>query len=85
MITEAERLIKEAGFRHLDVVDSHADLNAYSQMEGASCCNAPTSTSESSCCGSSDSKSPLGADFLDFLSKVNINEYAASVKFFAVK
>jgi arsenite methyltransferase len=71
-----------AGLAHVQVIDSGADLNAYARVEGQSACCAPT-TGGGSCC------SP-GADTLhnrlaDLLRRYNVNDYAASVKVYAVK
>jgi SAM-dependent methyltransferase len=40
-MSEYERGLHEAGFRDVAVVDAHADLNAYSQVEGQSGCCSP--------------------------------------------
>jgi len=79
-----------AGFAHVVVIDSGADLNAYSQVEGQSACCSPASSRESglpiaSCgCGPAP-KSDVHSGLADLLSKYNVNEYAASVKVYAFK
>jgi arsenite methyltransferase len=74
-----------AGFAHVQVIDTHSDLNAYAQVENQAGCCSPAMTTNGglpvvSCC-STDVHSTLA----DLLSKYNVNDYAASVKVFAVK
>jgi SAM-dependent methyltransferase len=126
----------EAGFKDVAVIDSGADLNAYSLVEGQSGCCSPAMTEESattaeaskslpvaaasccapaepsaaaasSCCSPSEASAasrpalaitsccspaaePTGGGALhqslnEILSRYNVNDYAASVKVFAVK
>ncbi len=47
MIEEYRRLLVDAGFSSVAVIDSQTDLNAYAQADGQSgCCSAPMNTSE---------------------------------------
>jgi arsenite methyltransferase len=75
-----------AGFEHIEIVDSGADLNAYAKVEGQSGCCSP-SMGEDSCCaptpGSADST--LHGELAELLSKYDVNTAAASVKVYAVK
>jgi arsenite methyltransferase len=125
----------EAGFKDVAVIDSGADLNAYSLVEGQSGCCSPTMKEEpaanaeasesltasaasccapaakapapASCCAPVEATSesrpalaitaccapaaePAGGGALheslnELLSRYNVNDYAASVKVFAVK
>lgn len=137
-VEEYKRRLIDAGFKDVAVIDSGADLNAYSLVEGqsgccspameettaevsrslpvaaASCCapveSAPAATATTaatSCCAPSkaatESKPALaitsccapavepgnGAELHEslneLLSRYNVNDYAASVKVFAVK
>lgn len=71
-----------AGFDVVEIVNSGADLNAYSQVENQSGCCSPSMNGlpvVSNCC--SDVHVQLG----DLLARHNINDYAASVKVYAVK
>lgn len=85
--------LNDAGFAHVQVIDSCADLNAYSQVEGQGGCCPPTMTSESGlnvitdpCCGPGPTRnSPIHADLAELLARYDINDYAASVKVYAVK
>jgi SAM-dependent methyltransferase len=129
-IDEYRRGLAEAGFAEVAVVDSGADLNAYSQVEGqpgccspvateetaaagdtekaetkslpvadAAACCAPAATGETkrddapaeriasgsySCCGPAADGDAHG-DLSELLARHNVNDYAASVKVFAVK
>ena len=75
------------GFTRVDNHDSQADLNVYEEAGAAACCGpAP------SCCGPGDSAQEVPAvdpKFHDEMSKLldtfDVNEYAASVKIFALK
>ncbi len=88
----------DAGFREVTIIDSGADLNAYAKVENqAACCSSSTSeqTAEnnltvmaSGCCSpaaSGDEKRELHSHLKDLLNRYNVNEYAASVKVFALK
>jgi arsenite methyltransferase len=80
-----------AGFAGVDIIDSRADLNAYAKVENQSGCCAPTMTDAaqpepvSSCGCSGSKKSSVHKDLAGLLGKYNVNDYAASVKVFAVK
>lgn len=78
----------EAGFGHVEIVDSGADLNAYSKVENQSgCCSPSMDSGEApSCC----SPAPAGSfavheDLKELLSQYDVNTAAASVKVYAVK
>ena len=64
-----------AGFAHVQVLDTEADLNAYALVENQSGCCSP---------GMSCS-SDLHQQLVGLFSLYNINDYAASVKVYAVK
>jgi len=139
-VEDYKRGLLEAGFREVAVIDSGADLNAYSLVEGQSGCCSPAMTEESaaaataeaskslpvaassccapagpvataaaatSCCAPAEASaaskpalaitsccSPaaeptdggaLHESLNEILSRYNVNDYAASVKVFAVK
>ncbi|MBI4468914.1 MAG: arsenite methyltransferase [Acidobacteria bacterium] len=88
-----QRLIA-AGLSQVEVIDTGADLNTYSKLENQSGCSAPPSSSESmpvissGCCspgGTSDTDALAHGRLADRLREHNINEYAASVRVYAVK
>jgi SAM-dependent methyltransferase len=94
MIEDYRRILVDAGFAHVEVIDSGRDLNAYAKVENQAACCPPTAPSlpiaETGCCVSSgEGFDPLGADFherlADLLSRYNVNDYAASVRVFAIK
>jgi arsenite methyltransferase len=75
-----------AGFEHVEIVDSGADLNAYAKVENQSGCCSPA-MAEGSCCTpvpETDSAT-LHAELSDLLSRYDMNAAAASVKVYAVK
>ena len=80
-----------AGFADVTIVDSGADLNAYKEAASAACCGpAPAEPGASACCGPDPVvEVDQSADFHDTLSTLldtyDVNDYAASVKMFAVK
>ena len=85
-----------AGFTQVEIIDSASDLNAYASIENESgCCSpSPQPTAEralpvtaSSCCSSSESQaeSNIHSAITDLLSRYNVNDYAASVRVFAIK
>lgn len=72
-----------AGFDAVQIVDCEKDLNAYSKVAGQSGCCSPAMSSGLpvvSCC-SSDVHNHLG----ELLGRYDVNDYAASVRIFAVK
>jgi SAM-dependent methyltransferase len=89
-IAEYREGLLAAGFEHVDVCDTGADLNAYLNVEGtSSCCAAPELVSlenpaPESCCGSPERDSVHGG-LREVLSRFNVNDYAASVRIYAVK
>ena len=113
-VGEYERGLTEAGFGDVAVIDSGADLNAYSKVENQAGCCSPSMAEEapkglpvaaSSCCAPAEEAGasaesagwccatpiPAGAegelhgDLRDLLARYDVNDYAASVKVFAVK
>jgi SAM-dependent methyltransferase len=81
-----------AGFKHVEVIDSGADLNAYAKVENQSgCCSPSTAAGDGNvlaepCCSSQPaSPAALHQDLKDLLSQYDVNATAASVKVYAVK
>ncbi len=84
-----------AGFEHVEIVESGADLNAYAKVENASSCCSPTmddliglTSANQSCCSTSrpeHTPARLHQDLTDLLSRYDVNAAAASVKVYAVK
>ncbi len=82
-----------AGFSAVEIQDSSSDLNAYSKVEGQSgCCSPPMNEAgglaiiSTSCCGSgTTATSEIHSELNDLLTKYDVNEFAASIKIFAVR
>lgn len=91
-ITEYRQQLLDAGFAHVEIIDANSDLNAYAQVEGSSgCCSPaqpgsdPLAIVESDCCSPAGNSGGVHDQLKDLLSKYNVNDFAASVKVFAVK
>lgn len=97
-VEDYRRGLIEAGFAHVEVIDSGADLNAYAKVENqAACCPPPTAASsassplavvDSGCCAVGPAAvvdEALHGRLADLLKRYDVNDYAASVKVFAVK
>ena len=91
-ISQYQQQLKDAGFAHVEIIDSGADLNAYAKVENQSGCCSPAMNSsdpltiiETGCCSSQSADGTLHDRLADLLRRYNVNDYAASVKVFAVK
>ena len=73
-----------AGFEHVQIVDSGADLNAYAKVENQSGCCSPAMDG-ASCCSPAPDTANLHTELADLLSKYDVNSAAASVKVYAIK
>ncbi len=90
LISDYEKGLSDAGFSSVAVIDSGADLNAYTKAENqAGCCTPSASPGSlpvaSGCCSSNSTADSAHADLLSLFRKYNVNDYAASVKIFAMK
>ncbi len=82
-----------AGFEHVEIVDSGADLNAYAKVENQAGCCSPTMDAsnpfqvvEESCCAPAPGAlESLHDELRTLLSHYDVNAAAASVKVYAVK
>ncbi|HEY1378571.1 MAG TPA: arsenite methyltransferase [Gemmataceae bacterium] len=95
LIEDYRRQLADAGFAHVELIDTGADLNAYAKVENQSGCCSPAMApagglpvvADSGCCG--PAPATAGADLhgrlAGLLSRYDVNDYAASVKVFAVK
>lgn len=95
-IHDYRRILADAGFAHVEIIDSGSDLNAYAKVENQGvCCPPPPSTpsgltiADTGCCSPSSGTASTDAAFherlKDLLTRYDVNDYAASVKVFAVK
>ena len=92
LIDDYSRGLKEAGFNPVEIVDTHSDLNVYGEQEteAAGCSTTPAKAAGQSaltvmntgCCGP-DTRSARSLS--ELLRRYNINDYAASVKVYAIK
>lgn len=86
LIEEYRRQLAEAGFAAVQVIDTGADLNAYTKVENQSgCCSSSPSRAEVDCCSTQPASDDLHGRLADLLRKYNVNDYAASVRVFALK
>ncbi len=82
-----------AGFEHVEIVDSGADLNAYAKVENqAGCCTPKMDATnflpiaEAPCCTPpAPAETSLHDDLTTLLSQHDVNAAAASVKVYAIK
>jgi SAM-dependent methyltransferase len=86
-IEEFRSGLAAAGFNHVVVIDAGADLNAYGKVAGQAACCSPTVTSSTglpiaSGCGPSEGLHSMLATLLE---RYDINDFAASVKVYAIK
>ena len=95
-IEDYRRLLGEAGFAHVEVINSGSDLNAYAKVENQAACCPPLPAvaalpiADTGCCSPKASTSDsLGSAFharlTELLRRYNVNDYAASVRVFALK
>lgn len=86
-IDDNRQKLQAAGFTEIEIVDACADLNAYAEGGSAACCGPDPATS--SCCGPSEAEPAQEPAFHERMSELlesfDANDYAASVKIFALK
>ena len=95
-LDDYRRGLEAAGFAHVEILDSGSDLNAYAKVENQSGCCSPAMSepvapekkslplaTAASCCSPADSNVHDG--LAELLRRYDVNEYAASVRVFAVK
>ena len=97
LIEDYKNGLLEAGFSGVEVVDTGSDLNAYAKVENQSGCCSPAMTQteggskslptlDVSCCAPATVvDSEMHAGLSDLFRRYNVNDYAASVRVFAVK
>jgi len=92
-IAEYERLLREAGFASVQVVDTRKDLNAYAKVENQSGCCSPGITvsdddwiaASQACCGTDSSEPTVHVGLSELIARYDVNEHAASVQVYALK
>ncbi len=75
-IEDYRNSLAAAGFAHVEIIDTGADLNAYRMVENQSGCCSPAMACE---------PTELHKRLSELFSRYNVNDYAASVKVYAVK
>lgn len=92
LIDEYRAGLRAAGFSAVEIVDTGADLNIYARVEGQSGCCSPPMTA-GTCCepapsaegGCAPSSAAVHGGLAQVLDRYNVNEFAASVRVFALK
>jgi SAM-dependent methyltransferase len=93
-IEEYKQGLIDAGLSAVEIIDTHADLNVYSRIEGQSVCCPPRVENQGGCCSGpaaidlpvlSQSTPEFHNRLAELLRKYDVNDFAASVKVFAVK
>jgi SAM-dependent methyltransferase len=91
-VSEYESGLRAAGFSDVRIVDSGADLNAYANVENQAGCCSPAMPGESAsaegCCPPArpdDAGTTLHAGLADLLTRFDVNDYAASIRAYAIK
>jgi SAM-dependent methyltransferase len=74
-----ERGLRAAGFASVQLVDAGKDLNAYTQVRETSGSDCATS------CGTGTGAGGLHRELAELMRRYNVNDYAASVRVYAVK
>lgn len=84
LLDEYRHGLQQAGLADVAVVDAGADLNAYAMIDGQSACCSPRGTpaapTATTCCTTS-----VHSGLSELLSRFNVNDYAASVRVYALK
>jgi ubiquinone/menaquinone biosynthesis C-methylase UbiE len=92
-IDDYRRWLEEAGFAAVQVVDTGKDLNAYAKVEEQGGCCSPAMQSvdglpvAEACCtpGPGSASTEVHAGLAELLRKYDVNDYAASVRVYALK
>lgn len=94
LIDDYRSQMQEAGFAAVEVVETGADLNAYAQVENQGGCCSPAAaaspsaglpTVQAECCSTPPAEDTLHARLLELLTRYNVNDFAASVRLYAIK
>lgn len=98
-IEDYQSELSKAGFSGVEVIDAGSDLNAYAKAENQSACCPPAMTqigsgkqslpvADAARCApvaTNGTETELHANLAELLRRYNVNDYAASVKVFALK
>lgn len=80
-VAEYERLLRDAGFADVQVIDTRKDLSAYAKIDSQSgCCGSGAG------CGATSQTDPvLVREMAELIARHDVNDYAASVQVYALK
>ncbi len=89
-VADYRRGLLDAGFAEVAVIDTGADLNAYALADGQSACCPPAMSAAlplvEGCCAPAGEADPgLHGRLAELLKRFDANDYAASVRVYAVK
>ncbi|MBI2824936.1 MAG: arsenite methyltransferase [Planctomycetia bacterium] len=85
-LEDYRRQLVAAGLEHVQIIDTGADLNAYTKVENqAACCAGTSCDTALPVIESMSDDRALRNRLRELLSRYNINDYAASVRVYAVK
>ena len=87
LIDDYKRGLLEAGFEHAEIVDTKRDLNIYGKIDNQQICCSPSTAlpvTTTSCCAPANQEAGFN-HLADLLSRYSVNDYAASVRVYAVK
>ncbi len=84
-IEDYKQWLLDVGFAAVEVIDSKADLNVYAKIDHQAACCSPPMTRDLPVVASGCCTSNLHNQLADLLSRYDVNDFAASVKVFAVK
>jgi hypothetical protein len=91
LIEDYRQRLLDAGFSHVEIIDSGSDLNAYTKIENQSCASTGETAGgalpvvSSGCCSPGPSADEGRSMLSELLAKYDVNKYAASVRVYAVK
>ncbi len=87
LLDDYERELCAAGFQAVRVVDTGSDLNAYAKVENQAGCCSPAMSADTSLPIAAGCCAPEGvhAGLVDLLQRYNVNDFAASVRVYALK
>jgi SAM-dependent methyltransferase len=92
LVEQYRNQLLDEGFSHVEIVDTGSDLNAYAKVENQMNCCSPSSETtlpiaKNTCCCSIPSfdDMEIHRQLADMLRRHNVNDYAASVRVYALK
>ncbi len=89
LIEKYRTQLNEAGFAAVEIIDTRADLNAYAKVDHLGGCCSPSTSSlpvaDTGCSSTLPGEQSKQGRLRELLRQYNVNDFAASVKVFAVK